>query len=68
MRDHGRGMLQEQINHVGAYMQFERQLHEQQGLGLGLAITQRMVKLHSGKFNITSAAGQGTEVNLELPF
>lgn len=68
VRDHGRGMTPEQIKNVGAYMQFERQLHEQQGLGLGLAITQRMVKLHSGAFNIASVDGQGTEITLEMSF
>ncbi|CAG0929188.1 partial Cyclic di-GMP phosphodiesterase, partial [Planctomycetaceae bacterium] len=36
--DHGRGMTPQQIADIGAYMQFERKLHEQQGTGLGLTI------------------------------
>src|ERR1700722_15336197 len=33
--DQGRGLHTEQIRKVGAYMQFDRKQHEQQGLGLG---------------------------------
>jgi hypothetical protein len=32
-------MTAEQIRNVGAYMQFERKLYEQQGSGLGLVIS-----------------------------
>ncbi|MFO7322443.1 MAG: response regulator, partial [Chloroflexota bacterium] len=33
--DQGRGMTPEQINSIGAYMQFDRRFYEQQGSGLG---------------------------------
>src|SRR5258708_11344796 len=36
--DQGRGMTPEQIAEIGAYMQFDRIVYEQQGAGLGLAI------------------------------
>jgi len=50
--DRGRGMSAEQFAQVGALMQFERKLYEQQGSGLGLAICQTMVKVYGGKLEI----------------
>lgn len=67
IKDAGRGMTQEQINSVGAYMQFERRLYEQQGSGLGLVISKRLVELHGGQMTITSEPKQGTRVCASLP-
>ncbi len=38
-----------------------------QGTGLGLTITQRLVKLHGGSIELRSELGQGTTVTLTLP-
>lgn len=65
--DNGRGMTQEQIADVGAYMQFRRNLYEQQGAGLGLVISKRMVELHGGALEIESIPGQQTTVRIVLP-
>jgi two-component system sensor histidine kinase/response regulator len=65
--DFGRGMTPEQVESIGAYMQFERALHEQQGLGLGLVIAQRLTELYDGKLDIRSAVDQGTTVSVSLP-
>lgn len=64
--DCGYGMSAEDINRVGAYMQFERALHEQQGVGLGLAITKRLAELHNGRLHIESQPGDGTLVNVQF--
>ncbi|MGF1480380.1 MAG: response regulator [Cyanophyceae cyanobacterium] len=65
--DHGKGMRPEQIAQVGAYMQFERKIYEQQGSGLGLAIAQRLVELYKGQLTINSTPDQGTTVAVTLP-
>jgi signal transduction histidine kinase len=67
MCDLGRGLTPEQIANLGAYMQFERQYYEQQGLGLGLALVKRLVELHNGNLSIASLAGQGTTITITLP-
>jgi signal transduction histidine kinase len=65
--DHGVGMATEQIEQLGAYVQFERALREQQGIGLGFAIANRVVELHDGELMIESILGQGTRVDVRLP-
>jgi len=64
--DQGRGMTGEQIASIGAYVQFDRRLYEQQGSGLGLIIVKRLTELHGGKFSLTSAPNQGTTVTVVL--
>lgn len=65
--DYGRGMTQEQINNIGAYVQFERKMYEQQGSGLGLLIAKRLVELHGGEFSIESIYGAQTIMRIVLP-
>jgi signal transduction histidine kinase len=65
--DQGRGFSPEHILKVGAYMQFDRKMQEQQGLGLGLAIARRLTELHGGTLSIQSAAATGTTVQIRLP-
>ena len=63
----GIGMTQEQINSIGAYMQFERKLQEQQGSGMGLVIAKRLTELYGGKLSIQSEPGATTQVTIRLP-
>jgi len=65
--NYGQGMTQAQIAKVGAYMQFDRKLYEQQGSGLGLQIAKRLVELHEGSLTIDSNPGKDTKVEIALP-
>ncbi len=62
--DNGRGMTSEQLASIGAYMQFDRKLYEQQGTGLGLVIAKKITEIHGGQFNIESSTNEGTKVNI----
>ena len=66
-KNQGRGMTSEQINNVHAYCQFDRDYYEQQGLGLGLAIAQRLAELQNGSLKIESHPGQDITVTVKLP-
>lgn len=65
--DNGRGMTPEQVKNIGGLAQFDRHLYEQQGAGLGLAITQKLVELYNGTFIVESTADKGTAVFVSLP-
>ncbi|MEG4066011.1 response regulator [Microcoleus sp. Pol11C2] len=67
VKDQGRGMTDDQIAQLEAYRQFDRKLYQQAGLGLGLAIVQRLVELHGGEFKIESVPQQETIVCVSLP-
>lgn len=65
--EYGRGMTANQIADIGAYMQFERTIYEQQGAGLGLAIVQRIIEINEGSLRIESIPDQQTKIEVELP-
>lgn len=64
--DKGHGMKPEEIVLLDAYMQFGREMYEQQGLGLGFAVAKRLAQLHGGTISIESQPDNGTVVTLRL--
>ncbi len=65
--DSGRGFSTEHVARIGAYMQFERKMQEQQGSGLGLVIAKRLTELHGGALSIQSEREVLTTVTVKLP-
>jgi CheY-like chemotaxis protein len=66
--DDGLGMSREQQQRL--FKRFERLGREAsavQGTGLGLALTQQLVKLMQGKLQVDSVQGEGTQVSVRLP-
>lgn len=66
IQDCGRGMTAAEIDMLGAYMQFGRELYEQQGIGLGFAVAKRLVELHEGAISVRSQPGAGTTVSVRF--
>ncbi len=51
------------------FTQAERSLDRSQGgLGIGLALVQRLTELHGGRVEVKSSLGQGSEFVVRLPF
>ena len=67
IKDIGRGMSEDQINKIHMFMQFDRERHEQQGLGLGLMIAKRLTEIHGGNIRVTSSPANGTTVTISFP-
>ena len=67
VHDHGRGLSTEHIRRIDAYVQFERKMQDQEGLGLGLAIAKKLAELHGGRLAINSRKETGTTVTVKLP-
>nr|WP_246462691.1 GAF domain-containing sensor histidine kinase [Pelagicoccus albus] len=67
VRDHGRGMTQEQIERLDDFVQFDREIHEQQGMGLGLSLVSRLCALLGIGFTLESPRRDGLKVTLRIP-
>lgn len=65
--DYGRGLKPEQIKEIGAYMQFDRLIQEQQGAGMGLAVAKGLAEMYLGSLQVESEIGHYTAVTLTLP-
>jgi signal transduction histidine kinase len=67
IHDFGSGIPTEFLDQVDAYIQFDRKKHEQQGLGLGLAIIYKIIDLHNGFIEIDSKLNKYTKVMIKIP-
>lgn len=67
LKDNGRGISEDQIHKIHTFMQFDRQRYEQQGLGLGLMIANRLTELHGGNIRVVSSPEKGTTVTISFP-
>jgi two-component system sensor histidine kinase/response regulator len=65
--DSGRGILPEQISRIEAFMQFDRNLYEQQGAGLGLIIAKLISEIFELDFIIkNNDESKGTNIQLKF--
>lgn len=66
--DQGPGLTPDHIARIGAFTQFDRKKHEQQGLGLGLAICRLAMRLSGGELKLGAGpGGRGLQVDLLVP-
>ena len=68
VRDDGVGIpAGEQTRIFDRFYQVNRDLYEQQGVGLGLPIAQSIVELHHGTIEVESTPGEGSTFTIVLP-
>lgn len=63
--DQGHGMPPNSTSLIEAYRQFDRELHEQQGAGLGLALVKILTQIYGGALSIESLP-RGTTVHVQV--
>ncbi|MGH7537028.1 MAG: response regulator [Gemmatimonadales bacterium] len=68
--DSGIGIKPEDLQRV--FKEFEQldsaYVRQQQGTGLGLALTRKLVELHGGRIHVESEVGRGSTFRIVLPF
>ncbi len=65
VRDHGAGIPADELPHVK--YKFYKGSSKVRGSGIGLAISDEIVRLHNGTLDIDSTFGEGTTVTVRLP-
>jgi len=65
--DEGRGLAAEEIARIGAFQQFDRKKNEQQGLGLGLVLVQKLAAPPPPQISINSEPGKETQAGIAFP-
>ena len=65
VRDWGAGIPESELPFVKE--KFYKGSSKQRGSGIGLAVTDEIVRLHGGRLDISSRAGEGTLVTITLP-
>ncbi len=69
IRDHGPGVPKEELPHIfrAFYRVTDAGSRSSKGVGLGLSITERIVRLHEGHLRAANMPGGGLQVEIELP-
>ena len=64
--DNGVGFDEETLTQIGAFIQFNRSEMEQQGLGLGLITSRKLINFYDGELIISKNTPQGSRVTLSI--
>lgn len=68
IHDEGRGFSHANVNDINAFVQFDRKVFQQRGIGMGLHLAKRIIEIHQGTLNIVSLPGKGTNICIQLPY
>jgi two-component system OmpR family sensor kinase len=66
--DTGRGIPDDDLEHVTEELYRGGNVHDMPGSGLGLSIVQRIIERHHGRLELMSRPDQGTIVSLIIPY
>ena len=67
--DNGKGIAKDHLDKIfdRFYQMDGSQTREQEGTGIGLALTKELVELHKGKIGVESEEGKGTTFIVRIP-
>jgi signal transduction histidine kinase len=66
--DQGSGIPEDRLARaMELFAQLDRETNEQQGMGIGLGLAQRLIDAHGGRLEIRSVVDKGTQVLVYLP-
>lgn len=66
--DKGPGIPKELLEDIfKPFYQVSHEKQEQQGIGLGLPLSRRIIEAHGGTLTLNSVVGKGTQVTISLP-
>ena len=70
VRDNGRGIPENELDRIteAFYMVDKSRSRKEHGAGLGLALCDKIAKLHGTELTFASTMGLGTEVSFELEY
>ncbi len=66
VHDAGRGMTPDQLQKINAFMQFDREHFEQQGMGLGLALIKQLSVIYDVEFGATGEKDKGVVATIRF--
>ncbi|HLN54111.1 MAG TPA: HAMP domain-containing sensor histidine kinase [Lentimicrobium sp.] len=66
--DHGIGIPVEEIPHIFEPFYRAQNAQSKRGHGIGLSLISKIITLHSGKIDISSKIGEGTTIDVFLPY
>jgi signal transduction histidine kinase len=66
--DNGWGIPEEDMPHLTERFYRGKHGDKVKGTGLGLALSQEIVKMHGGSMSIKSTPGKGTAVTMSIPY
>jgi signal transduction histidine kinase len=69
IRDTGYGISEEELPHIFGkfFRSADKDIKQQTGNGLGLALCQEIMHLHQGEISVTSKKGEGSQFSLHMP-
>ncbi|MNJ53817.1 Alkaline phosphatase synthesis sensor protein PhoR [compost metagenome] len=65
VKDSGAGIAEQDIPNL--FQKFYKGNHSMSGSGIGLSISEQIIRLHQGQMMIDSQLGKGTKVTIYLP-
>jgi K+-sensing histidine kinase KdpD len=65
--DNGMGMDKKSINKIDTFKQFSKDVYRQEGIGIGLAVVKKTLKMFDGYLTVTGKENEYMKVEFGIP-